>query len=322
MARQSLSSVVVHWRRRDGSTLGTTIRGLDRAIEFARGLSESGMSVLEIGTEEGDVLISAAGLPNFLDYDTADANGVLTVLLKAVYGVQRATGGRRAFKEPSDRPTRAFIIWSHKDERLREELETHLKLLHREKLLDAWTDRRIAPGDEWSKEIHDHLLQSTLFLVLVSSDMLASAYCYDTEMAIACSRHQAGLARIVPIIVRDVDWQSSPLGRFQALPKDGRAVNRGSKAARDAAWKNVAQGIRRCLEQRRSSGRKPSSQQKPNVQHGKYASEPLRSKEGRTSDKRLRPFSQASHRLGSRASSSVRDAENWVNGDNGLLGDC
>jgi internalin A len=45
-------------------------------------------------------------------------------------------------------PVRLFYSYSHKDENLKNELETHLKLLQRQGLIDTWSDRKIPPGDE------------------------------------------------------------------------------------------------------------------------------------------------------------------------------
>src|SRR5207237_5210556 len=36
--------------------------------------------------------------------------------------------------------------------------------------------------------------------------------------------HEAREARVIPIILRPVDWHSAPFGKLQALPKDGRPV--------------------------------------------------------------------------------------------------
>ena len=55
-------------------------------------------------------------------------------------------------------------------------------------------------------------------------------------------RHAAGEARVIPIILRDVDWKSSPLAKLQALPRGGRPVT--SWPNEDEAFANVARGIR------------------------------------------------------------------------------
>jgi hypothetical protein len=81
---------------------------------------------------------------------------------------------------------------------------------------------------------------------LVSADFLASDYCYDNEVQQAMARHDAGEARVIPVILRPVDWHSAPFGALQALPKDGRPVT--SWPTHDGAFADVARGIRAVAE--------------------------------------------------------------------------
>lgn len=147
-------------------------------------------------------------------------------------------------------PLRAFLSYSHKDEPLRDELETHLKLMQRQGLLQTWTDRRILPGDGWKRAIDDNIRRADIILLLISADFLASDYCYDTELKIALDRHQRGETVLVPIFVRACEWSGAPFGAVQGLPRDAKPVTAWSD--RDAAWTDVAQGLRRLLEQLRS----------------------------------------------------------------------
>src|SRR5262249_46449011 len=68
----------------------------------------------------------------------------------------------------------------------------------------------------------------------------------------ALLRHESGDARVIPVIVRPVEWQSLPIGKLQALPKDSKPVT--SWPNRDEAWLNVAQGLRTAIEE--MAGRK------------------------------------------------------------------
>ncbi len=79
-------------------------------------------------------------------------------------------------------------------------------------------------------------------LLLVSPAFIASDYIWDKEMARAMERHEAGEARVIPIIVRPADWHEAPFGKLQALPRDARPVT--SWGNRDEAWLDVAKGIR------------------------------------------------------------------------------
>ena len=142
-------------------------------------------------------------------------------------------------------PVVAFVSYSRRDERHRARLEVGLATLRRQGLIADWYDRKIGAGTEWAGEIDARLNAARLILLLVSADFLASDYARDKEMARAMDRHDAGEARVIPIILRPCDWHSAAFGRLQALPRDGKPVTRW--ADRDEAWLDVVDGIRTAL---------------------------------------------------------------------------
>jgi internalin A len=146
-----------------------------------------------------------------------------------------------------------FYSYSHKDENLRNELETHLKLLQRQGLIESWHDRDIEAGDEWKRKIDDNLERADIILLLVSADFIASDYCYEIEMRRALERHEKEEARVIPVVVRDVNWRTAPFAGLQALPKDALAVTKW--ADKDSAWRNVSEGIEKVAGQMRRDSR-------------------------------------------------------------------
>jgi hypothetical protein len=99
-----------------------------------------------------------------------------------------------------------FFSYSHKDQDLRDQLETHLSLLKNQGFISSWHDRKIIAGTEWAREIDAHLNTAQIIMLLISADFLASTYCYDIEVKRAMERHNAGEARVIPIILRHCDW--------------------------------------------------------------------------------------------------------------------
>ncbi|NER81647.1 MAG: TIR domain-containing protein [Leptolyngbya sp. SIO1D8] len=141
---------------------------------------------------------------------------------------------------------RLFYSYSHKDEVLRDQLDTHLKILERQNLIQPWHDRRIIPGDEWVNEIDDNLNHADIILLLISADFIASDYCYALELQRAMECHQAGEAQVIPIILRPADWSGTPFQKLQGLLTDAKAVTQWSD--RDAAWLNVETGIKQAVK--------------------------------------------------------------------------
>ena len=118
-----------------------------------------------------------------------------------------------------------FFSYSHKDENLRNELETHLAILKRQGIITAWHDRRITAGKEIDSTISSELESSNIILLLISAYFLASDYCYEKEMTRALEKHNDGSAVVIPVILHPCDWQSSPFGNLRATPTDGKPVS-------------------------------------------------------------------------------------------------
>jgi internalin A len=206
--------------------------------------------------EHPDLLVSYTKLvtldrKSIATFDEVDGADVVTLnvreLLQGVDLAPPRPGDlRRADRESAPR---AFVSYSHKDERLKDELVAHLTLLQRVGLLEVWHDRRIVPGDEWGSEIDTNLERADLILLLISKDFVTSEYCWSIELKRALERHDEGSAQVIPVIIRDYAWHSAPFGKLQPLPKDGKAIaGNAAKPARDKAWKQVAEGIERALK--------------------------------------------------------------------------
>lgn len=156
------------------------------------------------------------------------------------------------------RPIHLFYSYAHEDEALRDELDKHLSALRREGSIVDWHDREINAGDEWRKEIARELQEATIILLLVSSDFLASDFCW-TELTEAIERHESGEARVIPVILRPCDWQNTPFAHLQAAPPNGRPVTEWEN--QDKAFLEVSRAIRRAV------GALPDDSQPPDTHH-------------------------------------------------------
>jgi hypothetical protein len=149
---------------------------------------------------------------------------------------------------PTSGPARIFLSYSHQDEPHRKTLGDALRVLERQELVTIWHDRQIQVGDAWRGQIDAHLESANLILFLVSRDFLASDYCWDVEMKRAMERHNDGTARVVPIFLRDCDWQGAPFSELQGVP-DPRVPILGAPDV-DAAWTAVARAVREVVSAR------------------------------------------------------------------------
>lgn len=139
-----------------------------------------------------------------------------------------------------------FFSYSHADEDLRNELEKQLTMLKRQGIIETWHDRRIGAGAELDAAISEHVENDDVILLLISSDFLASEYCYNREMMRAMERHEAGEALVIPVILRACDWHGAPFGKLMATPTDGRPITQWPD--KDQAFLEVARAIRQAVE--------------------------------------------------------------------------
>lgn len=147
----------------------------------------------------------------------------------------------------SEQPVSIFFSYSHRDEALRDELESHLAFLRWQGRISAWHDRRLLPGDEWDHVIKEELNQADIILLLVTHNFINSQYCWDVEVKRAIERHEAEEASVVPIILSSCVWKRTPFSRLNALPRDGKAVTEWDD--RNLAYVNIAEGIDRLVEE-------------------------------------------------------------------------
>jgi uncharacterized protein YjbI with pentapeptide repeats len=144
-------------------------------------------------------------------------------------------------------PLKLFYCYAREDEYLREQLEKHLSLFKQEGLIVTWCDREITAGEDYEQKILLNIETSDIFLALVSPAFMSSDYCHNIELKRALDRHISGKMRVVPVILRPVDWQGPPLGDLQALPRDGLPVTEWRSI--DRGLIDVVRGIRKVVEE-------------------------------------------------------------------------
>lgn len=151
-------------------------------------------------------------------------------------------------------PVRVFISYARRDEVHRRELDNHLKHLEREGVIEAWSDGLIEPGQEWEASIRERLAAAQIVVLVVSAEFLGSEWCAH-EMAGALERHDAGEARVIPVLLGPCLWKRSPLAKLQMVPRN--AVPALTFAHRDEAWSEAAEAIADAAEQIASGAVKP-----------------------------------------------------------------
>ena len=137
---------------------------------------------------------------------------------------------------------KVYIGYATADRHLGEALAKHLRPLKLAGELETWHASEVPAGEDWQAEALRQLEIAELIVFLVSPDFFDSRRCWERELPRALKRHEAGEARVIPVIARACQWQPTPLGNLKPLPLDGRVITAWEQ--KDDAWFEVVNGIR------------------------------------------------------------------------------
>lgn len=147
-------------------------------------------------------------------------------------------------------PVRVFVSYAPADSALREGVEKHLRLMQRQGIISTWSSHEVAAGQPWQESVDEKLREAHVVLLLISVDFLASDY-LTSEMNRALARHQKGVARVIPVFLRDCDYEGAPFAHLEMLPKNRTPVTMWPNL--DAALADVARDFRTAVEALRGS---------------------------------------------------------------------
>lgn len=161
---------------------------------------------------------------------------------------------------PNIEPLKVYYCYAKEDDALRVQLTAHLTPLRHARKLTIWLDVMILAGSDWKLEVEKHLKEADIILLLISPDFMASDYCYNLQLMKAFNYYEAGKVDIIPILLRPVLWEETPIKRLPIiLPTSKIAVTLWQNI--DQAFINIAQGIRDVVQAKISSSRSFLSQE-------------------------------------------------------------
>lgn len=140
-----------------------------------------------------------------------------------------------------DQKVKVFLSYAHADEKYKEELDKHFAALKRSEKVETWNDRKLQAGCRLDEDIKRHLNEDHIIILLISSDFIASDYCYNIEMKRAIERNERGECMVIPIIIRPCLWMETPLKNILALPKDGKPVSKYTDS--DEAYLEIVSAV-------------------------------------------------------------------------------
>jgi hypothetical protein len=140
-----------------------------------------------------------------------------------------------------------FLSSARSDQSLLDKLVEHLSIMEREGLIHLWNDCNVSPGIDWRSLVRSHLQIAQLILFLISPAFITSDFWDSQEMEDLLKRHERGEVRIIPILLRPVEWNKAPLNSLQVLPLNKEPVT--CWRHREKAFLDIAQGVRAAIKE-------------------------------------------------------------------------
>ncbi len=139
-----------------------------------------------------------------------------------------------------------FISYSHKDEDVKNKIDTHLSSLKRSEKIETWNDGKIEPGSNWDEKIKKELDEANIILLLISANFIASDYIWNTEIKKAIERHEKMEAVVIPIFCKTCDYKDMPFAKLQGLPFGAKSLNEFNDI--DVGLTEIANGIGKIID--------------------------------------------------------------------------
>ena len=155
------------------------------------------------------------------------------------------------FGTAQSRPVKVFISYAEADASHGRRLKQQLADLVRQQLIDVSDRSAVLPGDSHAGVIGMRVQDADVILLLMSPDFVSSEHFDDQAVTLALMRHQAQQCRLIPVLVRPCTYRSAPFFDLAALPPAGQFVTASENE--DAAWLEVAEGIRAVVEELRAA---------------------------------------------------------------------
>ncbi len=136
-------------------------------------------------------------------------------------------------------PVDVVVLYAPEDGEHHDELVKHLKTLVKQRVIATWSSKQMAVGAGWQEITRRHVHAARVILLLLTADFFAAGL--DDLIAQA----EGAGAHLVPIRVRDYDWDGAPLRNLHPLPANGKPVTLWPD--RDLAWAEIAAAVRHLI---------------------------------------------------------------------------
>ena len=129
-----------------------------------------------------------------------------------------------------------FLAAAEADKIWKQQLLQHFAPLENAGDVQIWHDEKIAIGRDQKTARQTAIDKSTLFILLISPDFIASDFFASPELEQIYQSHLAGRIKIMPILIRPCNWSFTPYSDLPLFLKNEEAIANGSPTEVDKAF--------------------------------------------------------------------------------------
>ena len=195
------------------------------------------------------VILYQGDIPRLKD-NLVGSLGVLTGLPRGGVVVAPGDVGSAAAEARAgagDLPKQVFISYSHLDSVWLERLEFMYKPLAWRDNITVWSDKQIAVGGQWSKEIDQALTNAKVAVLLVSQGFLASDFIRETELPRIFAAANKKQLVIVWALLEVCFYETTELVNFQAAHDIKRPLDTLTRQKRNFVLRKICEHISKAL---------------------------------------------------------------------------
>lgn len=141
-------------------------------------------------------------------------------------------------------PKTVFVSYSHADDQYLKRLLIHLRPLEFNKSIIPWSDKMIDPGDMWKIKIAKALEESSIAILLVSADFLASPFIVENELQPLLQAAKTKNKKIIPVILKPCGYLRDPILReIQAVNNPTTPLSGMFENGQEEIWDQIANQV-------------------------------------------------------------------------------
>lgn len=144
----------------------------------------------------------------------------------------------------TQRRTKIFISYSHKDVKWLNRIQVHLKPLQRSDKITLCDDTLIKPGDNWREVIRRALEETKVAILLISADFLASDFINSEELPALLAGAATDGVVILPVVISASRFEKiESLSRYQAVNPTSQPLDGMKKSKREKVFVRVSDTV-------------------------------------------------------------------------------